>query len=289
MRSTTRLRQLLSGPDPLFVPGAYDAISARAIEHLRFPALYLTGYGMEASMLGAPDIGLASAAEVIGHAGRIARNVGVPVISDADTGYGGIVNVYHTVREFERAGIAGIHLEDQTLPKRCGGLPGRSVITMEEMVAKIKAAVSARTDSDFVIMARTDARSVYGVDEAIRRLNAYLAAGADVALIAERYTVPEIEAVAQGVQGPLAMCGGIPGWPETLLPFCEFKRLGLKLVIFPVTGLYAAVGAVMQAYETMRVAGGVLPNQANTLMSFDTFNQLVGLDQWESIEAKART
>lgn len=288
MRPTTRLRQLLAAPEPLFVPGAYDGISARAIEHLGFPAVYVTGYGMEASLLGAPDIGLVSAAEVIGHAGRIARCLSVPVISDADTGYGGIVNVYRTVQEFERSGIAGIHLEDQTLPKRCGGLPGRSVIPMTEMVAKVKAAVAARRDPDFLIIARTDARSVHGVAEAVRRLNAYLAAGADMALIAERYTVAEVAEVSKGITGHLAMCGGIPGWDETLLPFDEFKRLGLKLVLYPVTGLYAAVGAVMETYRNMWAKGGVLPDQASTLIQFDTFNQLTGLPQWESIEAQAR-
>ena len=217
MKPTTRLRQLLAVPGTLQIPGAYDGASARVVHALGHGAVYLTGFGMEASILGMPDIGLASQAEIVTHAGNIANAVPIPVISDADTGYGGMTNIHRTVRDFERAGIAGIHIEDQALPKRCGGMAGRRVVPEEEMVARLNAATAARQDPDFVIIARTDAKAEHGVDDVIGRLNAYFEAGADMAMIAEPFEVDELRRVCAEINGPLAMVGGVAEWPESML------------------------------------------------------------------------
>ncbi|MBT5194765.1 MAG: isocitrate lyase/PEP mutase family protein, partial [Rhodospirillaceae bacterium] len=165
MKTTTQLRHLLAADGPLLVPGAYDGASARVVASLGHEVVYLTGFGMEASILGMPDIGLASQAEIVGHAGNIAAAVPIPVISDADTGYGGLTNIHRTVQSFERAGIAAIHIEDQSLPKRCGGMAGRKVVSTDEMVDRLRAALAARQDPDFVIIARSDAKLEHGLDD----------------------------------------------------------------------------------------------------------------------------
>ena len=170
MKRTARARQLLSQEGVVVLPGVYDALSVRVAEQAGFPGAYVTGYGVEAALLGRPDIGLTTLTEVADQAHRIAAAVSIPVFCDADTGFGGVINVYRAVRELEQAGIVGAHIEDQTSPKRCGGMAGRSVIPIGEMVAKLKAAIEAREDPEFVLIARTDAREAHGVDEAIRRL-----------------------------------------------------------------------------------------------------------------------
>ncbi|HET6873168.1 MAG TPA: isocitrate lyase/PEP mutase family protein, partial [Acidimicrobiales bacterium] len=206
------LRRLLAGDGPVVAPGAYDALSARLIEDAGFPAVYMTGFGTAASLLGRPDIGLVSSSEMIDHARRIAGCVAVPVIADADTGYGNPINVLRTVREYERAGVAGIHLEDQVMPKRCGHLTGKVLVPVEEMTAKIRAAVAARSDPDFVLIARTDARAVEGLDAAIRRASSYLEAGADVLFVEAPESEDEVETIARTFAG-----AGVPllfNWAE---------------------------------------------------------------------------
>lgn len=287
MKSTTRLRQLLAEEGPLLVPGAYDGASARVAQALDYSAIYLTGFGMEASMLGMPDIGLASQTEVVAHAGRIAAAVSVPVISDADTGYGGLINVHRTIRDFERAGIAAVHLEDQALPKRCGGMAGRRVVAVEEMEARLRAAVAAREDPDFIIIARTDAKAEHGVEDAIARLNAYLVAGADMAMIAEPFTIDELRRLCAGVDGPVAMVGGNPGWPETMLTRDDYAELGAKLVLYAVTGLAAGLKAQMDVYRDLKENGTLGARSAAAMLDLHELTDLMGLADWNEIERKA--
>ncbi len=192
-----QLRTLLDGDALVVAPGAYDALSARLVEEAGFPAAYMTGFGTAASLLGRPDIGLVSSTEMIDHARRIASCVAIPVIADADTGYGNPINVIRTVRDYERAGVAGIHLEDQAMPKRCGHMSGKVLVTVGDMVAKVQAAVAARTDPDFVIIARTDARGVEGLEAAIDRAGQYREAGADVLFVEAPESDDEISLIAR--------------------------------------------------------------------------------------------
>jgi len=249
--------------------------------------VYLTGFGMEASILGMPDIGLASQAEIVTHAGNIANAVPIPVISDADTGYGGMTNIHRTVRDFERAGIAGIHIEDQALPKRCGGMAGRRVVPEEEMVARLNAATAARQDPDFVIIARTDAKAEHGVDDVIGRLNAYFEAGADMAMIAEPFEVDELRRVCAEINGPLAMVGGVAEWPESMLSRDEFDSLGVKLVLYALTGMGVALQAQMAVYGDLLNNGHLGPASERAMMSLEDLSELMGLSDWNAIEARA--
>src|SRR3989442_9007004 len=198
MPVTTRLRELLAGPDMLVVPGAYDALSARLIAQAGFPAVTMTGLGPAASVLGQPDVGLLTMSEMLSRAAALAAVTGdLPLIADADTGYGNPINVRRTIREYERAGVAGLHIEDQVWPKKCGYMEGKQVIPIDEMVQKIRAAVDARQDSDFVIIARTDANAVHGLEDALHRGRAYREAGADVIFIEAPRSITELDAIAQ--------------------------------------------------------------------------------------------
>ncbi|MDE0726732.1 MAG: isocitrate lyase/PEP mutase family protein [Alphaproteobacteria bacterium] len=288
MKPTTQLRQLLAADGPLLVPGAYDGASARVVQALGHGAVYLTGFGMEASLLGMPDIGLASQAEIVTHAGNISAAVQVPVISDADTGYGGLTNIHRTVQAFERAGIAGIHIEDQSLPKRCGGMAGRQVVSREEMVDRLNAALAARLDPDFVIIARSDAKIDEGLDGVIARLNAYFAAGADMAMIAERFEVSELTRLCAELDGPLAMVGGVPEWPESMLSRDELADIGVKLVLYACTGLGAALQVQMAVYGDLLKNGRLGPASEAACMSLEDLSELMGLSAWNAIETAAQ-
>ncbi|HEX2174231.1 MAG TPA: isocitrate lyase/PEP mutase family protein, partial [Dehalococcoidia bacterium] len=202
MRATTKLRQLLNEPGIVVAPGAYEGISARLIEAHGFRALYLTGAGTAATVLGQPDLGLTTLTEMAAHAAHVASAVSLPVIADADTGYGNALNVVRTVRDYERAGVAALHLEDQVFPKKCGHIAGKAVIPAKEFAQKIRAASEYRTDPDFVIIARTDARAVNGLDDAIERGNLYHEAGADVIFVEAPLSREEIERIAEEVRAP---------------------------------------------------------------------------------------
>src|SRR5678816_2858786 len=207
MRQTTRLRELLRSGRSLLVPGCYNALSARILAEVGFPAVYMTGYGTSLSLLGMPDAGLATMTEMHLNARYIAGAVSVPVIADADNGYGNAINVIRTVREYVGTGVAGIHIEDQAIPKRCGHVAGRQVIPIEEAAGKYRAAAQARdeADPDFILIARTDARGAHGgsLDEAIRRANAYLEAGADMAFVEGPTSVDEVRRICREVKGPI--------------------------------------------------------------------------------------
>jgi 2-methylisocitrate lyase-like PEP mutase family enzyme len=255
-RPTTRLRMLLAGKRPLVVPGCYNALSARILEHVGFEAVYMSGYGTSLSLLGLPDAGFATLTEMALNARLIAGAVRAPVIADADNGYGNAINVVRTVEEFVRAGVAGIHLEDQVAPKRCGHVAGREVVSRHEAVLKIRAAVATRDalDRDFVIVSRTDARGAHGgsLDEAIWRANAALDAGADLAFVEGPVDRAEVERICREVRGPVFynMTGISPRLSEA-----EMAGLGVAVCILPGQAMRATMMAVHDFARAIRERG----------------------------------
>ena len=244
-RATTRLRERIARGPTLYVPGCYNAMSARVLEAAGFEAIYMTGYGTSLSLTGLPDVGLTTGTEMAMNARYIASAVKAPLIADADTGFGNAINVMRTVREYIGAGVAGLHMEDQVSPKRCGHVAGRVVISLEEAVGKIRAAVDARNaaDPDFVIIARTDARGASGgsLDEAIRRVNAYVAAGADLAFVEGPTSREEVERICREVKGRVFynMTGVSPRFTME-----EMRSLGIAVCISPNAMLRSALGAM---------------------------------------------
>lgn len=280
-------RELLRTQRTIMAPAAHDGVSARIIEAVGFDVVYASGMAMAASRLGVPDIGLISMAEVVDHAANISEAVNVPVLADADNGYGNVNNVYRTVRIFEKAGLAGIHLEDQVMPKKCGLMTGRGLISAEEMVGKIKVALAAREDKDFVIIARSDARGVNGYEEAKRRLQLYLEAGADLAMVGEHYSISELKDVAESLPGKLLICGGNPGMEETSLAFSEYESWGVKVIIYPHLGLYSAARAIRDIYSELKKEGYLTQERITHLCyGFDDFQKLLGLPKWNAREKK---
>jgi 2-methylisocitrate lyase-like PEP mutase family enzyme len=255
VRSTTRFRELLKST-PLVVPGCYDALSAKVLERAGFPAVYMTGYGTSLALLGLPDAGLATMSEMHLNARYIANAVAVPVIADADNGYGNAINVMRTVREYIQTGVAGIHVEDQAIPKRCGHVAGRRVIPIEEAVGKYRAAAAVRRDldPDFVLIARTDARGAHGgsLDEAIRRANAYLEAGADLAFVEGPTSVDEIRRVCREVRGPVFY--NQTGVSPRLTPD-QMKELGIAVTILPGATLRVALQAMWDFAAALNAEG----------------------------------
>ena len=255
-RASTRLRELIARGPTLYVPGCYNAMSAKVLEGAGFEAVYMTGYGTSLSLTGLPDVGLATLSEMLANARYIASAVSVPLIADADTGFGNAVNVIRTVREYIGAGVAGLHMEDQVSPKRCGHVAGRLVIGIDEAVGKIRAAVDTRDahDPDFVIIARTDARGASGgsLDEAIRRVNAYLAAGADLAFVEGPTSAEEVQRVCREVKGPVFynMTGVSPRFTMD-----ELRGLGIAVCISPNAMLRSALGAMHDLAAQMKAEG----------------------------------
>ncbi|HET9920215.1 MAG TPA: isocitrate lyase/PEP mutase family protein [Ktedonobacteraceae bacterium] len=284
MRTTTRLRELLAGPDLIAAPGAYDGLSARLIAQAGFPVVYMTGFGTAASVLGQPDVGLLTMSEMVARAAALAAVVGDrPLIADADTGYGNPINVRRTIREYEMAGVAGLHIEDQVWPKKCGHMEGKQVIPMEEMVQKVRAAVDARQDPDFVIIARTDANAVYGLEDAIRRGQAYREAGADVLFIEAPRSLEELQTIARAFPDvPLLF-----NWAESdktpPLPLEEIRALGFKLVIFPVSLLFAATQAMLQLLEVFKQGETSTPFHSQ-MVTFSQFTGHIGLPDIQKLE-----
>ena len=257
-RASTRLRALIARGPALYVPGCYNAMSARVLEAAGFEAIYMTGYGTSLALTGMPDVGLATMSEMVANARYIAAAVEVPLIADADTGFGNVINVIRTVREYIAAGVAGIHLEDQVMPKRCGHVAGRLVIPLEEAVGKIRAAADARdaADPDFVLVARTDARGASGgsLGEAIRRANAFLAAGADLAFIEGPTSEDEVRRICREVQGPVFynMTGVSPRFTLD-----ELRALQIAVCISPNAMLRSALAAMHDLAAGMKAEGPV--------------------------------
>jgi len=286
MLNTTRLRELLVQRGLLVAPGAYDALSARLIAQAGFPAVYMTGFGTAASVLGQPDVGLLTMSEMVSRAAALAAVVGDrPLIADADTGYGNPINVRRTVREYERAGAAAIHIEDQVWPKKCGHMEGKQVIPIDEMVQKIRAAVDARQDPDFVIIARTDANAVYGLEDALRRGRAYREAGADVIFIEAPRSIEELRAIAQAFPDVPLLYNWAESGKTPLLPLEEIHALGFKLVIFPVSMLFAATQALLDLLEALK-QGRTSLAFAERMVTFSQFTDQIGLPDIQALERR---
>ena len=277
MRATQALRRLLASPDLIQAPGAYDGITARLIEQAGFPAVYMTGAGTSATK-GYPDYGLLTLSEMAENAGVLARSVGVPVISDADTGYGNELNVTRTVREFEARGVAAIHIEDQVSPKRCGHLDGKEVVGREEFVSKIRAAAAARRDPDFVLIARTDANAVIGFDEAVARANAALEAGADMIFFEAPKSLEEVASVPALVQGP-CMLNIVQGGRTPMVEPADAQAMGFRLVIYPGACLRPVILAVDAALAKLR---GTTPTAAGEEGPMGLFRRF-GADEWDAL------
>lgn len=261
-------------------PGVYDMISARIADSMAFDALYMTGYGVSASHLGLPDAGLTTYSDMVGRVGQIAQGTRTPLIADGDTGYGGLLNVQHTVRGYEAAGAAGIQLEDQEVPKKCGHTLGRRVVPLADMVMKIKVAVESRESADFLIVARTDSRTTLGLDEALRRAEAFARAGADILFIESPETESEMRKIGQAFDLPL-LANMVEGGRTPVLPQKQLVEIGYQIAIYPALGFLAAGAALRSVYSALQRDGGS-HNVADSLYEFDAFSRLMGFEAvWE--------
>jgi 2-methylisocitrate lyase-like PEP mutase family enzyme len=283
-----RLRHLLVESRPLLAPGSHDALSARLVEQTGFDAVYMSGFATTASLLGRPDIGLLGATEMIDNARRIAQTVNVPVIADADTGYGNPLNVIRTVREYEQAGVAAIHLEDQVSPKRCGHMSGKSVVPVDDMVAKLRAAVAARTDPDFVLIARTDALALEGVDAAVERARRYADAGADVLWVEAPTTEAEIETIAGALKGHPLLLNWVEHGRTPSVGIDRIRELGFALVIFPIGSVLAMMAALREHLAYLH-AHGTPAGRLDQLPGFEDFAAAVGLGEIKELEERFRS
>jgi 2,3-dimethylmalate lyase len=277
------LRTLIEQKNALVVPGAYDGVSARLVERAGFPAVYMTGYGTSASRLGLPDLGYAGLAEMADHARNLAAAVSIPLVADADTGYGNALGVRRTVQAYEAAGVAALHIEDQVAPKRCGHLSGHQIVPLGEFTGKIRAAVDARRDPDLLIIARTDAISAAGFDEALRRGEAAARAGADVLFIEAPRDAAQVEQVARAFDTPL-LYNYAAGGRSPLLPMATLRALRYAIVILPVDTLLVATKAMADFLAEVRKRDDVLA-LADRYFPFGEFNTLIGaVDQMELAE-----
>jgi 2,3-dimethylmalate lyase len=287
-QNAPRLAELLRAQEPILAPGAYDALTARLIEQAGFPAVYMTGFGTSASLLGRPDVGLLTMSQMVDNARRIAQAVDVPVIADADTGYGNPLNVIRTVQEYELAGVSAIHIEDQVMPKKCGHMENKQVIAAAEMTEKIHAAVEARTSSDFLIIARTDARAVEGLGSALRRARAYREAGADILFIEAPQNEDEVAQVARAFPNVPLLFNWAEGGKTPPLPLEQLKELGYRIIIFPISALLTAAKAVRGVLAEIKAEG--TPRRIfSDGSSFREFNEMIGLGEIQRLESRFAT
>jgi 2-methylisocitrate lyase-like PEP mutase family enzyme len=276
-------RDLLASGEVILAPGAFDALSARIVEMAGFSAVYMTGFGTSAALLGQADVGLLTQTEMVENARRIVQAVGIPLIADADTGYGNPLNVIRTVRLYERAGVAAIHLEDQIMPKKCGHMENKQLIPAREMAAKIRAASAARESPDFTLIARTDARAVEGLPAALDRAARYLDAGADILFVEAPQSREDIEAVATRFAGTPLLFNWAEGGKTPAIPYSELQQFGFRVVIFPISLLLSATRAMQAAAQRIRADGtpiALLPG----LPTFQEFTDFVGLPEIREIE-----
>ncbi len=276
MTTTRKLRQLLQAPGVIRSLGAHDVFCARLVEAAGLETVFLGGFGTSASMLGLPDVGFITLSEMADAVRRMASRVSIPVVADGDTGHGDLHNVVRTVREFERAGAAGILLEDQVTPKRCGHFQGKALIPASEMVLKFKAAIDARRDPDFVIIARTDARAVEGINGAIERVNLYAAAGADVCFIEAPESMEELVRIPKEVKHPL-LVNMLTGGVTPILSVDELGKLGYKIVVCPIESLLVAGAAIQKLIQALLTKGRVDQPDAE-MMTFAQIKKVLGLD-----------
>ena len=286
IKVTTIFRNMLREPGVIVLPGVYDALTAKLAERVGFKIIVHTGYATAASLLGQPDVGLVSFKEMCDRVASIARAVRIPVMSDADTGYGNPINVYRTVKEYIRAGAAGLFIEDQVWPKRCGHMSGKQIISAEEMVAKIKAAIDAKDDedADFVVGARTDAIATDGIDEAIERAKSYSKAGADFVYIEAYESIEQMEKAVERVEPPLVL-NLIEGGKTPIVSVKQAEEMGFKMVAFPLTALWATTNAVMRTLQTLKETGS--PQSClSGLTTWAEFNEIIGLPEIKKMEEK---
>jgi len=283
VRKTTRLKQLIAASDIVVMPGIHDALGARLAEAAGFAAVTAGGYGATATLLGRPDSSQLSLTELSEMYSRFCDATTLPLLADADTGFGNVTNVARTVRLYEKAGVAGLFIEDQVFPKRCGHMAGKAVIPPAEWLAKIKSALDAREDPDFVIMARTDALAVNGVDDAIARAELAREAGADLLFVEAPTSIEQMKRICREIPGP-CLANNVETGLSPLLPAAELQAIGYAAVVFPVAATYAVAHALAQLFATIRQTGttaGFLPR----MLAFDDFNELVGLAAQREREA----
>ncbi|MFN8008352.1 MAG: isocitrate lyase/PEP mutase family protein [Terriglobia bacterium] len=280
------LVQLLKRESIVAVPASFDMVSAKLIERAGFDAVYLSGYGHSASHLGLPDAGLISFSEMLERLHHLVRSVSLPVIADGDTGYGGSINIRRTIQEFEATGAQAIQIEDQEIPKKCGHTPGKRLIEAGEMAKKLEAAIAARRSDHFLVIARTDALSVQGLDEAVRRARLYQASGADILFIESPLTLEQIRQIPQLVQGPI-MINQIEGGKTPLVPIQDLQAMGYKLVAYALTALMASVRAIQHALKSLR-ENGTPQNAMGELASFAELDELLGFPEVRAWEERFR-
>ena len=278
-----RMRALIDRDGYTMVPGAYDTLTARLVEQAGFEAVYLTGGGYSRAS-GYPDLGLLTLSENVHFIGLTVEAVGIPVIADADTGYGNAINVIRTVREYEKSGVAAFHIEDQVSPKKCGHYEGKEVVSFAEMVGKIHAAVDTRRDPDLIIIARSDARAVEGLQAAIDRVNAYIEAGADVGFVEAPQNLEELRIVAREVKGP-ALVNVFEGGKTPMVPASELEAMGFRLGIYPSQTHRAAIRAAQRVLAALKEDGDTRRIEAD-LATFQEREDVVGTSRWRALEHK---
>lgn len=284
-KKTVVFRQLLREEEILLAPGCFNALSARLIEQAGFKAIYISGAAVAGNFLGYPDIGLTTMNEILENARNIVRVTSLPAICDADTGFGNAINTMRTVREFESAGLAGIQIEDQILPKKCGHTEGKLLISKTEMVQKVKAAVDARQDPDFVLVVRTDAIAVNGLDDALDRALAYQEAGADVVFVEAPRTLEEMRRVCRTIKVPLVANMVEGGGKTPVLPLRELKEMGYKLVIYPVSVHMAAIRAIQEVLAVLK-KDGTTAACSSQMVPFQEMFEVVGRSRFTALERK---
>lgn len=290
MKKNRALRQLLAQEKMIAVPGCFECVSAKVIEQMGFPAVYLTGSGSEASKLGRPDMGIITMTEHAELAGNIANAVNIPLICDIDTGYGGLNNVYRTIQTFEQKGISGVHMEDQVFPKSCPGLAGvyNKNISIEEMQLKIKTALRARQDPDFLLIARSDAKESESFDSVLKRLDKYLEAGADLVMASTLFTEKEYETLGREFTGKMVICAGSPGLTTQNFSLDVYEEMGMKIVIYPCTALFAASKAVRDIYTPLQERRRITDEELDAnCISLEEYGNLMEIERYAAINSGA--
>jgi 2-methylisocitrate lyase-like PEP mutase family enzyme len=284
MRMTTRYRELIKRPEIAVMVGAYDALSARLVERAGFDLTFVHDYGVSASLLGMPDMGLVTLTEMTDILEKVVKAVNIPVIGDGGCGFGNPLNTYRTVREYESIGVAGVNLEDQVYPKRCGHLAGKQVVEPSEMVEKIRAAVDARKDPDFVITARVDSIAIHGLDDAIKRANIYVEAGADMIFVEAPTTEADIQRIINETKGP-SWINMVEGGKTPLVPIPKLQEMGAALVDYGPLVLFAAAGGVERALQALK-RDGTTANHLKELMLFNEINELNCIENYRAMETR---
>jgi methylisocitrate lyase len=277
------LRKMINDSSkPLVIPGVYDAIGAKIAQKVGFEAMFQTGYGTSATLFGMPDYGFIGSTETIENARRICRAVSVPVIVDSDTGYGNALSVWKLVNDLESAGAAGIFLEDQRWPKRCGHMSGKEVIEKEEYAEKLQAALDARKSKDFIVVARTDARATRGLDDAIERGRYYRKIGADVIFVEAPKSIDEIKKIGKSINAPL-VANMIEGGATPIIPSATLHKMGFRIILYPLSVLFANAFASIQILKELKKSGTTAKLKKN-VVNFDEFNDLVDLSKFRTLE-----